>query len=94
MKVLIISHGHPAVTPGGAEYSAYNLFTELFTCKKVEAHFLSINPANTMPKFGDLASPKTFNEHWLTSTSDPFQYTNQNNTIIIMMEEEKYLSIV
>ena len=78
MKILIISHGHPAVSPGGAENSAYNLFSELLKSEKAEAHFLSINPPNTTPNFDELASPKTFNEHWLNSTSDPFTYTNQN----------------
>lgn len=78
MKVLIISHGHPDDSPGGAELAAYNLFTELKKCTDVEAHFLSIQPKSVYPQSGRPSKSDTFNEHSLRSNSDPFDYTNQN----------------
>jgi glycosyltransferase involved in cell wall biosynthesis len=41
MRVLVISHGHPAFSIGGAEIAAYNLFRGLDGVEGVEAHFLS-----------------------------------------------------
>ena len=37
MKVLVISHGHPDFSIGGAEIAAYNLFRSLQTNRDVEA---------------------------------------------------------
>lgn len=41
MRVLVISHGHPAFSIGGAEMASYNLFLGLNRLPGVEAFFLS-----------------------------------------------------
>ncbi len=40
-KVLIISHGHPDMSPGGGEIAAYNLFNELQKSDSYEAVFFA-----------------------------------------------------
>ncbi len=41
MRVLVVSHGHPAFSIGGAEMAAHNLFRALDALPGVEAHFLA-----------------------------------------------------
>jgi glycosyltransferase involved in cell wall biosynthesis len=41
MRVLVVSHGHPAYSIGGGELAAYNLFRGLGALEGVEAHFLA-----------------------------------------------------
>lgn len=40
-RVLIISHGHPALVAGGTEFSAYDLFSELNRSGMADASFLA-----------------------------------------------------
>jgi glycosyltransferase involved in cell wall biosynthesis len=40
-RVLVISHGHPDVTPGGAEHAAHSLFRELQSRPNTSALFLA-----------------------------------------------------
>ncbi|MGI9336123.1 MAG: glycosyltransferase family 4 protein [Gammaproteobacteria bacterium] len=40
-KVLIISHGHPALSLGGAEVASHNLFVGLNELPGIEAHYLA-----------------------------------------------------
>lgn len=41
MKVLMLSHGHPAFSIGGAEVASYNLFNGLNRLPGVESHYLA-----------------------------------------------------
>jgi glycosyltransferase involved in cell wall biosynthesis len=41
MKVVIISHGHPELSPGGAERAAYSLFEHLKSKKSIEPTFIA-----------------------------------------------------
>jgi glycosyltransferase involved in cell wall biosynthesis len=41
MKVLMLSHGHPAFSIGGAEVASYNLFTGLNRLPGCESHYLA-----------------------------------------------------
>lgn len=41
MRVLIISHGHPEFSIGGAEVASYNLHTGLNTLGGIESHYLA-----------------------------------------------------
>ena len=47
MRVLIVSHGHPAFSIGGAELAAHNLFRALDARTDGEAHFLARAAAPT-----------------------------------------------
>jgi glycosyltransferase involved in cell wall biosynthesis len=41
MKILVVSHGHPAFSIGGAEIASHNLFTALDQLPGVEAYYLA-----------------------------------------------------
>ncbi len=41
MRVLVISHGHPSFSIGGAEVASYNLFSGLNGLPNCEAHYLA-----------------------------------------------------
>lgn len=41
MRVLVISHGHPSLSLGGAEVASYNLHKGLQACGDVDTHFLA-----------------------------------------------------
>ena len=44
LRILIASHGHPAITRGGAEIAAYALFRALHATPGVQAWFLGCRP--------------------------------------------------
>lgn len=41
LRVLVVSHGHPAYSIGGGELAAYNLFRGLDAIEDADAHFLA-----------------------------------------------------
>ena len=41
LRILIVAHGHPELSPGGAEVAAYLLFQGLRRVAGIEAHFLA-----------------------------------------------------
>ena len=41
LSILVIAHGHPELSPGGAEWASYLLFRELRRTDGVKAHFLA-----------------------------------------------------
>lgn len=52
MRILVISHGHPAFSIGGAEVASHNLFRALDATPGVEAYYLSRSPA-ALPRHAD-----------------------------------------
>jgi glycosyltransferase involved in cell wall biosynthesis len=52
MRILIISHGHPAFSIGGAEVASHNLFQALGATDGVEAFYLARAPA-ALPRHAD-----------------------------------------
>lgn len=53
MRVLVASHGHPAVTRGGAEMAAYTQFQALCVETGVEAFFLGCQRGRPEPCLGE-----------------------------------------
>lgn len=41
LNVLVVAHGHPDLSPGGAEWASYLLFRELRRTSEVRAHYLA-----------------------------------------------------
>ena len=78
MKVLIISHGHPSSSRGGAEIVAYNLFKQFIEHNKIECHVVTVNPFQDLPLSDPETSSHVFNEHHIKSRSHPFSCTNTN----------------
>jgi hypothetical protein len=52
MRILIISHGHPAFSIGGAEVASHNLFRALGATPGIEAFYLAGAPA-ALPRHAD-----------------------------------------
>lgn len=52
MRVLIVSHGHPTFSIGGAEVASHNLFRALGNMPGVEAFYLARSPA-ALPRHAD-----------------------------------------
>jgi glycosyltransferase involved in cell wall biosynthesis len=52
VRVLIVSHGHPAFSIGGAEVASHNLFRALGGTDGVDAFYLAKSPA-TLPRHAD-----------------------------------------
>ncbi|MBS0644391.1 MAG: glycosyltransferase family 4 protein [Proteobacteria bacterium] len=52
LRVLLASHGHPKVTVGGAEISAYHLFEALQERPDCQAWFLGCDPSRLVAKQG------------------------------------------
>ena len=52
MRILIISHGHPAFSIGGAEVASHNLFRALGATKGIDAYYLSRSPSS-LPRHVD-----------------------------------------
>lgn len=84
-RVLIISHGHPEIHPGGAEIVAYTLFEELKMLRGVEAFFLARTDDPGHRRSGTHFS--TFfnrpDEILLHSTeTDPFLFSQLSETLL------------
>lgn len=41
MRVLVISHGHPSLSLGGAEVASYNLHKGLQSGEGIDSHYLA-----------------------------------------------------
>ncbi len=52
MRILIISHGHPAFSIGGAEVASHNLFRALGSVDGIDAFYLARAPA-ALPRHSD-----------------------------------------
>jgi hypothetical protein len=52
LRVLVGSHGHPAIHPGGAEIAAYSLFQALQARPDTEAWFLGCDRGRLPPRAG------------------------------------------
>ncbi|MDH3981048.1 MAG: glycosyltransferase, partial [Gammaproteobacteria bacterium] len=76
-KVLIISHGHPAQSKGGAEIAAYNLYKELRS-RDIDAMFLarSDRPSHGGSVFSTLGDEREILFH--TGMNDFFNFTSNN----------------
>lgn len=74
-RILIISHGHPDITKGGAEMAAYNMFKELID-KGIDTYFLA-RTAQT-PHGGAAFSQRNNSREILfhTTMDDGFLYSN------------------
>jgi glycosyltransferase involved in cell wall biosynthesis len=79
MRVLIISHGHPAFSIGGAEVASHNLFRALRDTDGVEAFYLSRAPGS-LPRHADtplMSLRQSEHETFLqTEGWDPFWLSN------------------
>ena len=76
-KVLIISHGHPVQSKGGAEIAAYNLYKELRS-RDIDAMFLarSSHPSHGGSTFSTLGDEREILFH--TGMNDFFNFTSNN----------------
>lgn len=74
-RILIISHGHPDLSKGGAEMAAYNMFTELRK-NDVDAYFLA--RTNQTPHGGAAFSQRNNHREILfhTAMDDDFLFSN------------------
>jgi glycosyltransferase involved in cell wall biosynthesis len=78
-KVLIIAHGHPAISPGGAEIAAYQMFEELNRREGWEAIFL----ARRAPDAGiPIELVAGDNEFTVAAASDQFRFHNGDHTLL------------
>ena len=80
MRVLILSHLHPAVSRGGAEIAAYQMYKELKSCPGVQAWFMAGAGGKIHPPLG---SPifQPFGEDEYICASDGyshFQHASRN----------------
>jgi len=73
-KILIISHGHPRIIPGGGENAAYNLFKELRRQEDCDVIFLAYNA------YGNSVHLLTYDQKNRTSFET---YTNDGSEIIL-----------
>jgi len=66
LTVLVVSHGHPQLSPGGAEQAAYQLFDGLRRVEGVKAHFLAwakpthFRPGQNFSNFRDCSDETIF----------------------------------
>jgi len=67
--VLVISHGHPSIRPGGGENAAFALHQELRSCKGVHSIFLAAAPSDYFSKDQDLICYDFESEDWLVKAT-------------------------
>lgn len=85
MRVLMLSHGHPALSIGGAEVASYNLFKGLNTLPETECHYLArvgppVTPHRDTP-FMSLRQKERETLLWLNEY-DYFRLSNRDTETI------------
>lgn len=84
-RVLIVAHGHPELSPGGAEIASYLLFRGLQQTKGVEAYYLA-RTGDAARRRGDTpfsAFRGRANEILLfTDETDPFLFSQRSSGLI------------
>jgi len=83
--VLIVSHGHPELSPGGAEIASYLLFRGLEQIKEVDAYYLA--RTGDTSRWREDTPFSTFggraNEILLfTDETDPFLFSQRSSDLI------------
>jgi glycosyltransferase involved in cell wall biosynthesis len=81
MRVLVISHGHPSFSIGGAEVASYNLFQGLNALPDCESHYLArIGPPVAKHKGTHLLSLRQKDREMLfwANDYDHFRLSNRN----------------
>ena len=68
--ILVISHGHPSIRPGGGENAAFSLHQELRRCEGVRSLFLAAAPASHFNKDQDLICFDVESESWLLKATN------------------------
>jgi glycosyltransferase involved in cell wall biosynthesis len=81
LRVLVASHGHPAIARGGAEIAAFQLFERLNTVPGVEAWFLGCQSDQNGERLGSrIVQPFSDREYvYLRSDFDWFNFANRDN---------------
>jgi glycosyltransferase involved in cell wall biosynthesis len=80
LRVLVASHGHPAITRGGAETAAYTLYTGLKARTDCEAWFLGCRPSGGTDRLGS-AITQPFDEGefvYSAGVFDWFKFANRD----------------
>src|ERR1700758_1925424 len=84
-RVLIVAHGHPELSPGGAEIASYLLFRGLQQTKGVEAYYLA-RTGDASRRRGETpfsAFRGRANEILLfTDKTDPFLFSQRSSELI------------
>lgn len=77
-RILVISHGHPDVNPGGGEHAAYALFRELAGRPDVEALFVA--GSHAQGHFGTCfsAHERSTSELLVHAHTEPFRFSQRN----------------
>jgi glycosyltransferase involved in cell wall biosynthesis len=80
LRVLVASHGHPAITRGGAEMAAYTLYTGLKARADCETWFLGCRPSGGTDRLGS-AITQPFDERefvYSPGAFDWFKFANRD----------------
>jgi glycosyltransferase involved in cell wall biosynthesis len=89
-RVLIISHGHPELMPGGGEHTAYALFKELAATPGVSAVFLARHAVAGHPGTPFALHTPDGSEVLLHSNCDTFRFS-QRETGLLCKEFREFL---
>ena len=73
LRVLVASHGHPEISPGGAEMAAYQLYRGLRARSDCEAWFLGCRPSGGTERPG-LVITQPFDEGEFVYTAGAFDW--------------------
>jgi len=69
-RLLVISHGHPAIKPGGGENAAYALHRAVLALPQCQSVFLAAAPQSAMDTCCDVAQFDALGHEWLMRQSD------------------------
>ena len=69
-RLLVISHGHPAIKPGGGENAAYALHCEVLALSHCHSIFLAAAPVSVMEAGCEVAQFDAKGNEWLMRQSD------------------------
>ena len=96
-RVLIISHGHPQLSPGGGEIVAYKLYQAIQASGLAEAYYLgAMLPQFGLPHCGSALLPANVDPNQTLYWSDRYNYflMAQDNLSVLLEEFGRYLEEV
>ncbi len=69
-RLLVISHGHPAIKPGGGENAAYALHRAVLALPQCRSIFLAAAPQSSMDSCCEVSQFDAVGDEWLMHQSD------------------------
>ena len=90
-RLLVISHGHPAIQPGGGENAAYALHRAVLASPQCRSMFLAAAPQHLMDSGCDVSRFDANGDEWLMRQSDDWLHFQSACGLNLLADQWEWL---